>query len=219
VDRFVLISSDKAVRPSSIMGASKRLAEMTLLMYAGSAPATKLVAVRFGNVLGSEGSVLPIFRRQLARGGPLTVTHAEATRYFMTIPEAVQLVMQAGAMGQGGEIFILDMGQPIKIVDLARRLITLAGRKPDEEIQIVITGLRPGERLHEELYSDEEPILPTQHQKIMMLAGTSVPRATLQGTLAELERLISGREAEAARRLLLEIVATRGTVAVLPTGS
>ena len=219
VERFVLISTDKAVRPSSIMGASKRLAEMTLLMYAGTAPVTKLVAVRFGNVLGSEGSVLPIFRRQLARGGPLTVTHAEATRYFMTISEACQLILQSATMGQGGEIFILDMGQPIKIVDLARRLITLAGRKPDEDIQVVFTGLRPGERLHEELYSEEEPILPTQHQKIMMLAGTSLPRATLQGTLAELERLVSQREGDAARRLLLEIVSTPGTVAVLPTGS
>ena len=219
VDRFVLISTDKAVRPASIMGASKRLAEMTLLMYAASAPSTKLVAVRFGNVLGSEGSVLPIFRRQLARGGPLTVTHEEATRYFMTIPEAVQLVMQAGSMGKGGEIYLLDMGQPIKIVDLARKLITLAGRKPDEEIQVVFTGLRPGERLHEVLFTEDEPILPTHHQKVMMLASTSVPRATLQGALAELERLIARREEESARRLLLEIVSTPGTVAVLSTGS
>ncbi len=220
VDRFVLISTDKAVRPTSVMGASKRLAEVLMLASAASAPATKLVAVRFGNVLGSNGSVLPIFREQLAQGGPLTVTHNEATRYFMTIPEAVQLVMQAGAMGQGGEIFILDMGEPVRIVDLARRLIALAGRRPDDEIPVVFTGLRLGERLHEEPHSSEESILPTEHQKILQVGGVQVPRPGVAGPLAELERLVADRDPEAARRILFEIVSTTPRpVAVLPTGS
>ncbi len=218
-DRFVLISTDKAVRPASVMGASKRLAEVMLLTAAGSVPATKLVAVRFGNVLGSAGSVLPIFRRQLAQGGPLTVTHAEATRYFMTIPEAVQLVMQAGAMGEGGDIFILDMGEPVRILDLARRLITLAGRKPDEEIAVVFTGLRPGERLHEEPYAAEEAILPTHHEKILRVGGNYVPGTGISDALAVMERLVETRDEESVRRLLFEIVSTPHPAAVRLTGS
>lgn len=219
VDRFVLISTDKAVRPQSVMGATKRLAEMISLMYATTSPSTKVVAVRFGNVLGSEGSVVPIFRRQLMAGGPLTVTHPDATRYFMTIPEAVRLVLQAGSMGQGGEIFLLDMGVPVKIVELARRLITLAGKKPDEDIEVVFTGLRPGERLHESLYTDEEPVLPTLHPKVLRLAGTSVAPALLQESLSELERLVEMRKSGAAHSLLLEIVSPPAGVAVQQTGS
>lgn len=204
-DRFVLISTDKAVRPQNVMGATKRLAEMLMLEKNGDG-GTKFVAVRFGNVLGSEGSVLPIFREQLRKGGPLTVTHPEATRYFMTIPEAAQLVMQAGSMGQGGEVFLLEMGEPVRIEDLARRLITLAGKIPNEDIEIVFTGLRPGEKLHEELYAEEEPVLPTGHEKILVLGGTSVARGRLQAGLAEMERLLSHRDEGGVHGLLMEIV-------------
>ena len=216
-DRFVLISTDKAVRPRNVMGATKRLAEMLMLERNG-AGGTKFVAVRFGNVLGSEGSVLPIFRRQLREGGPLTVTHREASRYFMTIPEAVQLVMQAGSMGQGGEVFLLQMGEPIRIEELAERLIKLAGKTPHEDIEIVFTGLRPGEKLHEELYAEEEPLLPTGHEKILVLGGTSVPRSRLQAALADLERQVTGRDEPAAYRVLMETVSTPA-VSIRQTGS
>lgn len=207
-DRFVLISTDKAVRPRNVMGATKRLAEMLMLERNG-AGGTKFVAVRFGNVLGSDGSVLPIFRRQLRAGGPLTVTHPEVSRYFMTIPEAVQLVMQAGAMGQkGGEVFILEMGEPVRIDELARRLITLAGKVPDEDVEIVYTGLRPGEKLHEELYGEEESLLPTSHEKILVVGGTSVVRGRLTAAMEELDQRLGVRDSEAVQRLLMEVVST-----------
>lgn len=171
-ERFVLISTDKAVRPTNIMGATKRMAELVLQALAVQNPATCFSMVRFGNVLGSSGSVVPLFRRQLADGGPLTVTHAEVTRYFMTIPEAAQLVLQAGAMGCGGDVFVLDMGQPVKIIDLARRMVELTGKRvrdadhPDGDIDIVVTGLRPGEKLYEELLIGDNPE-PTSHPRIM----------------------------------------------------
>jgi len=170
--RFVLISTDKAVRPTNIMGASKRMAELVLQALAAQHPATCFAMVRFGNVLGSSGSVVPLFRKQLAAGGPLTVTHAEVTRYFMTIPEAAQLVLQAGAMGQGGDMFLLDMGEPVKIIDLARRMVELSGLRvrdgahPDGDIEIAVTGLRPGEKLYEELLIGDNPE-PTSHPRIM----------------------------------------------------
>ncbi|HUP02104.1 MAG TPA: nucleoside-diphosphate sugar epimerase/dehydratase [Gemmatimonadota bacterium] len=218
-ERFVLISTDKAVRPRNVMGATKRLAEMLMLDRNGHGEGgTKFVAVRFGNVLGSEGSVLPIFRRQLMAGGPLTVTDPEASRYFMTIPEAVQLVMQAGSMGEGGEVYILEMGEPVRIEDLAKRLITLAGKTPHEDIDIVFTGLRPGEKLHEELYGDEEPVLPTSHDKILILSGLSVPRGRLQASLAELERSLAARDEEALYRALMEAVLS-STEPIRRTGS
>jgi FlaA1/EpsC-like NDP-sugar epimerase len=167
VQRFVLVSTDKAVNPTSVMGATKRVAEIYLQSLAQRSD-TKFVTVRFGNVLGSAGSVIPIFREQIARGGPLTVTHPEMRRYFMTIPEASQLVMQAGAMGEGGEIFILDMGEPVKIVDLARDLITLSGLRPDDDIEIKFSGVRPGEKLFEELSTNSEHADKTRHPKVFI---------------------------------------------------
>ncbi len=184
-ERFVLISTDKAVNPVSVMGATKRLAEMTVKGMNGTA--TRFVSVRFGNVLGSDGSVVPLFKKQIAEGGPVTVTHPDVSRYFMTIPEAVQLVLQAGTMGRGGEIFLLDMGEPIPILGLARNLIELSGFSPDSDIQIVFTGLRPGEKLHEELHLKREDVQPTSHNKILRCRDTAAPAADVLRHLEAVE--------------------------------
>lgn len=172
VETFVLISTDKAVRPTNVMGASKRMAELYCQGLAATKPKTQISIVRFGNVLGSSGSVVPLFKKQIAQGGPVTVTHPEVTRYFMTIPEAAQLVIQAGAMGMGGDVFLLDMGEPVKIIDLAKQMIRLSGLRPVDEngigdIEIQFTGLRPGEKLYEELLIDAEGVGTTEHQRIL----------------------------------------------------
>ena len=171
VERFVMVSTDKAVNPSSVMGASKRIAEkyvQSLQFHNGNTSSTKFITTRFGNVLGSNGSIVPLFTQQIQQGGPITITHPEIIRYFMTIPEACQLVLEAGAMGKGGEIFIFDMGKPVKILDLAKKMIRLAGYTPNKEIEIKIIGLRPGEKLYEELLNDTSKTLPTHNLKIMI---------------------------------------------------
>ena len=190
VARFVFVSTDKAVRPANVMGASKRLSEMLVQGQNGCGLSdTKFMIVRFGNVVGSVGSVVPLFKKQIQRGGPVTVTHPDVTRFFMTIPEACQLILQAGSMGEGGEIFILDMGTPIKIADMARDLIRLSGFEPDVDIKIEYVGLRPGEKLYEELITEGENIVPTHHEKIMVLKGIECDLQLLNGKIDELAHL------------------------------
>lgn len=189
---FVLISTDKAVRPSSVMGATKRVAELFIQGMAKQSK-THFISVRFGNVLGSNGSVVPIFQEQIRAGGPITVTHPEMQRYFMTIPEASQLVLQAAAMGQGGEVFVLDMGEPVRIVDLARDLIRLSGLRPDIDIPITFTGMRPGEKLTEQLTLDEEQATKTRHEKIWIGRVASLEWEVLTQKLAELRELVDRR--------------------------
>lgn len=189
---FVMISSDKAVRPTSVMGVSKRIAE--LLIHSLQSDTTKYVAVRFGNVLGSNGSVVPVFKGQIAAGKPITVTHPDMRRYFMTIPEAAQLVLQASIMGKGGEIFVLDMGEPVRIVDLAQNLILLSGLRPGKDVKIEFTGMRPGEKLFEELTHGIEETRPTYHEKIKIFAGNGVDRAHVSQRIHVLESLCTARD-------------------------
>ena len=206
-ERFVFVSTDKAVRPVNVMGSSKRVAEMLVQSHNGSSVSgTRFMIVRFGNVVGSVGSVVPLFKKQIEKGGPVTVTHPEVTRYFMTIPESCQLILQAGAMGEGGEIFILDMGTPIKIDDMAHDLIRLSGFEPDVDIKIEYIGLRPGEKLHEELITEAEGIVSTNHEKIMVLRGAECNLAVVNGKIDELARLAYEQEAEMIKATLREIV-------------
>ena len=211
VHRFVLISTDKAVRPTNIMGATKRMAELVLQAFAQAHPQTLFSMVRFGNVLGSSGSVVPLFRKQLASGGPLTVTHPEVTRYFMTIPEAAQLVLQAGAMGQGGDVFVLDMGEPVRIMDLARRMLHLSGltertaEHPMGDIEIAVTGLRPGEKLYEELLIGDNPE-PTEHPRIMKAREPFLQWAALEAELQVLLKAANQNQVEAIKGVFLRHV-------------
>ncbi len=200
---FVLVSTDKAVNPKSVLGQTKAVCEWIVAAAAAKeSNGTRFLSVRFGNVLGSSGSVVQLFRRQIASGGPLTVTHEDMTRYFMTIPEAAQLIIQAGAIGEGGDVFVLDMGTPVKIVDLARNMIRLSGQEPDRDIAIEFVGPRPGEKLHEELWDAGESAAPTSHPKILRCAWQPVDFAWLDEELAELERLAEdGATLEAVQKL------------------
>ena len=208
--RFVLVSTDKAVNPKTVYGQSKAVCEWIVEAYGtrDDVP-TLFTAVRFGNVLGSSGSVIPIFRRQIEKGGPLTVTHPEMTRYFMTIPEAVSLVVQAGAIGGRGRVFVLDMGKPVKIVDLARNMIRLSGKEPDRDLRIEFVGVRPGEKLHEELWSNEETVTQTMHRKILEVTRAPIDGDWLEDELAELARLVDAGET-------LELVARLGALVRQP---
>ncbi|MUM77509.1 NAD-dependent epimerase/dehydratase family protein [Pseudodesulfovibrio sp. F-1] len=208
VERFVVVSTDKAVRPTNVMGASKRVTE--LLMQALSGGPTRFMAVRFGNVVGSSGSVVPLFRRQIASGGPVTVTHPDVTRYFMSISEATQLILQAGSMGEagtGGEVFVLDMGVPVRIADMARDLIRLSGKEPDVDVEIVFTGLREGEKLFEELITEGEGIVRTEHDKILVVGSADTVRAKdLDSELDALCRAAEAHDGEAIRTILKRLV-------------
>ena len=212
VEDFVLISTDKAVRPTNIMGASKRLAELALqALAAEQSVKTRFSMVRFGNVLGSSGSVVPLFRQQIAKLGPVTITDPEVTRFFMTIPEAAQLVIQAGAMAKGGDVFVLNMGEPIRIIDLAKRMITLAGytvktpEQPEGDIEIKVTGLRPGEKLYEELLIGNDP-KPTEHPRIMKANEKSVSDQELDREVEALQSILQTRNVPELKNLLLRLV-------------
>jgi len=205
-ETVVLVSSDKAVRPANIMGATKRATELVCLAAGQSQSRTRFMAVRFGNVLGSSGSVIPLFQRQIAAGGPVTVTHPEMRRFFMTIPEAAQLVLQAAAMGGGGEVFVLNMGEPVRVLDLARKMILLSGFRPDADIRIEFCGMRPGEKLCEETSAYEEDTLPTPHSQVRIYTGRGVARAALARCLEELRHSVETRDAAKAIGCLKELI-------------
>ena len=209
VERFVFISTDKAVNPTNILGVTKRMAELLCKVFQEEFSQTKFIAVRFGNVIGSQGSVIPLFSKQIEQGGPVTVTHPEIKRYFMMIPEAVQLVLFASVLGAGGEIFVLDMGKQIKILDLATNMIRICGLEPDKDIRIEFCKLRPGEKLYEELYDETEKVCSTKHPKINMAIGHAT---SSQDSLPKIEEFISlvkkGYNKEQLHDLLIELVPT-----------
>ena len=210
VKKFILISTDKAVNPTNIMGASKRLCEMVIQMI-GKHSTTEFAAVRFGNVLGSNGSVIPLFRRQIEHGGPVTVTHPDIIRYFMTIPEASQLVLHSGAIAKNGELFVLDMGQPIRIYDLALNMIKLSGLEPDRDIEIVETGLRPGEKLYEELLVKSETLRKTDNDLIFIEKDEPISMENLQERLEILREAIRSNDDETVRAAMHRVVPTYKT--------
>lgn len=201
VEKFILVSTDKAVNPTNVMGTTKRVAEMICQNLQKSSP-SKFVTVRFGNVLGSSGSVIPRFQQQIEEGGPITVTHPDIERFFMSIPEAAQLVIQAGALGNGGEIFVLDMGEPVKIVDLAKQMVTLAGLRLGEDIEMEFTGLRPGEKLYEELLADQETTLPTANPRVRVAKVRDIPEAFQN----QLDGLLDEQDSPAVRQVLKDLV-------------
>jgi FlaA1/EpsC-like NDP-sugar epimerase len=214
VKRFVLVSTDKAVTPATVMGASKALAEFAVEAAQSRWPKTRFAIVRFGNVLGSSGSVVPIFRRQITRGGPLTVTDRRMTRYFMTIPEAVQLVIRAGSLGDGGEIFVLEMGEPVKIWDLAETMIELSGLRPGEDIAIEEIGRRPGEKLHEELFNPYERTQPTPAEKILRADRDALDPATVETMFDEVGLLVLEGDAAALAAKVSELTELRASVVI-----
>ncbi len=205
VQRFVMISTDKAVNPTNVMGVTKRIAEMVVQAFNQNA-ATQFMTVRFGNVLGSAGSVIPIFKKQILQGGPVTVTHPDIERFFMTIPEAVQLVLQTGCLGNGGEIFVLDMGRPVKIAKLAEKLITLSGKRPREDVDIQYTGLRPGEKMYEELFNTGEELTQTTHPRIKAAKSDDMNHGKIQDTVHHIERFVHERNEKALLALFYELV-------------
>ncbi|MBG0778251.1 MAG: polysaccharide biosynthesis protein [Desulfovibrionaceae bacterium] len=204
VERVLVVSTDKAVRPTNVMGATKRLTEKIMQAHCGGP--TRLMAVRFGNVVGSAGSVIPLFRRQIEHGGPVTVTHPEVTRFFMTVEEACQLILQAGSMGGRGEIFLLKMGRPVRIADMARDLIRLSGRNPEKDVEIKFIGLRPGEKLYEELITEGEDVVPTEHDKIMVLEGATCSLPDVDALIADLKSAADAMDAAAIRTHLRSAV-------------
>jgi FlaA1/EpsC-like NDP-sugar epimerase len=208
VKEFVLISTDKAVNPTSVMGASKRAAEILVQELAArpGSSGTRFVTTRFGNVLGSNGSVIPLFRRQIAEGGPLTVTHPEVTRYFMTIPEACRLVLEAATMGKGGEIYVFDMGRPVRIADLADRMIRLSGKEPGRDIEVRYTGLRPGEKLFEELLASQEDTQPTHHPRILIGRVRPLDQVALAEQLSALVTAAGLRDDKGCVRALKALI-------------
>jgi FlaA1/EpsC-like NDP-sugar epimerase len=214
--RFVLVSTDKAVTPATAMGASKALAEWAVEAAQHRFPNTRYSTVRFGNVLGSSGSVVPIFRRQIAAGGPVTVTDAKMSRYFMTIPEAVQLIIRSGALTEGGEVFVLEMGDPVKIVDLARNMIRLSGHEPDVDIAIEFIGRRPGEKVHEELFNPDERPQPTPADKIVAAVRDPLDPSWVENAFARVEELVYDGDALTLAKTVAELASERTAAALAP---